>query len=71
VIGAMLPHPKRVDGLGFAIGTALDDEVIERVAEQVFKQARPQPQLHGDPAWRRHMARVEARRALRTLRDGG
>ncbi|MEQ1503257.1 MAG: FAD binding domain-containing protein [Myxococcota bacterium] len=68
VIGAMLPHPKRVENLGFAIGTALGDDVIAEVADQVFKQARPQPQVHGDPAWRRHLARVETVRALVTLR---
>jgi 4-hydroxybenzoyl-CoA reductase subunit beta len=68
VVGAMLPHPKRIDGLGFALGAPLTDEGVEQVAEQVFKSARPQPQLHGDPSWRRHMARVEARRALLEIR---
>jgi 4-hydroxybenzoyl-CoA reductase subunit beta len=68
VIGAMLPHPKIVDHLGFAVGTTLPDDVIAEVADQVFKQARPQPQVHGDPSWRRHLARVETRRALHDLR---
>jgi 4-hydroxybenzoyl-CoA reductase subunit beta len=68
VVGAMLPHPKRIDGLAFAVGGPLDDEVVARVAEQVFKSARPQPQVHGDPAWRRHLARVEVRRALEEIR---
>ena len=68
VLGAMLPHPKAVDGLDFAVGTPLDDAVIERVAEAAFKQARPQSQIHGEPSWRRHMARVETRRALEAVR---
>lgn len=69
VIGAMLPHPKPVDGLGFAVGAALSDDVIAQVAELAFKSARPQSQIHGDPSWRRHMVRVETRRALETLRQ--
>ncbi|MEQ1567038.1 MAG: FAD binding domain-containing protein [Myxococcota bacterium] len=68
VLGAMLPHPKAVDGLGFAIGTRLEDDVIERVADQAYRQARPQTQLHGEPSWRRHLARVETRRAIEALR---
>lgn len=68
VIGAMLPHPKAVDGLGFAVGAALTDDVVAQVAELAFKSARPQSQVHGDPSWRRHMVRVETRRALEALR---
>lgn len=68
VIGAMLPHPKRLENLGAAVGSRLEDAVVEALAEQAFKQARPQPQLHGDPSWRRHQARVETRRALIALR---
>jgi 4-hydroxybenzoyl-CoA reductase subunit beta len=68
VLGAMLPFPKPVEGLGFAVGEVLDHDRIEQIADQAFKQARPQPQIHGDPAWRRHLVRVETRRALQELR---
>jgi 4-hydroxybenzoyl-CoA reductase subunit beta len=68
VIGAMLPHPKPVTGLEGAVGTRWTEATVEHVAEAVYKQARPQPQLHGDPTWRRHLARTETRRALLSLR---
>ena len=68
VIGAMLPFPKRVAGLDAFAGEALTDEVIDAIADRVFKSARPQAQIWGAPEWRRHMARVETRRALIELR---
>ena len=39
----------------------------QNIADHVFKQVKPQPQLHGDVAWRRHMARVETRHGLAAL----
>jgi CO/xanthine dehydrogenase FAD-binding subunit len=69
VVGALLPKPKTF-ALNDAVGTTLDDETIERVAQTVFKRVAPQTQLHGDPAWRRHMASIETRRGLMALRDG-
>ncbi len=68
VISAVLPKPKRLRGFDAAVGAPLDDATIEALAEQVFKQTHPQTSLHGDPSWRRHMARVETRRALQALR---
>jgi 4-hydroxybenzoyl-CoA reductase subunit beta len=67
VIGAMLPFPKRLDGLeGFA-GRRIDAALADELADKVGRQARPQPQIHGDPDWRRHLAKVEARRGLATV----
>ena len=68
-IGAMLPQPKRLTKLDGWLGRPLTDEVIAELGERAFKQVRPQPNIHGDPAWRRHMARVEFERALQSLRD--
>jgi hypothetical protein len=51
-----------------AIGTTLDDATITALADEGFKQVRPQRNNHGDPAWRRHMVRVEMRRGLEELR---
>jgi len=68
VIGAMLPFPKPITGVDLAVGTPLDDATIDAVAERAFKQARPQTQLHSQPDWRRHLARVEVTRGLRALR---
>lgn len=69
VVGATMPFPKRVDHLDPLLGVPLDDAVIERIADHVYRQVKPQPQLHGDVAWRRHMARVETRRGLQQLRS--
>lgn len=68
VIGAVLPKPKVVKGTERAVGTGLDDDTIATIAEEAFKQVRPQRNIHGDPAWRRHLVRVETRRGLEELR---
>ncbi len=68
VIGAMLPFPKPLAHTQAAVGTRLEDDVVAALADHAFKQARPQAQLHGDPDWRRHLARVETRRGLELIR---
>jgi 4-hydroxybenzoyl-CoA reductase subunit beta len=68
VVGALLPKPRVLRNLESAVGTALDDATIAALAEEAFKQTRPQRNVHGDPAWRRHMVRVEMRRGLEELR---
>lgn len=67
-VGAVLPKPRVLKGFDKVVGGPLDDATIEALAEDAFKQVRPQRNLHGDPAWRRHMVRVEVRRALQELR---
>ena len=69
VAGAVMPKPKVLTGLTLAKGTTLPEPVVSELAELAFKQLRPQTSLHGDPAWRRHLARVAFTRALRQLRD--
>lgn len=68
VASALMPQPKLLKGMDAAIGKALSDDLIEHLAERCYKQVRPQRSLHGDPNWRRHMARVEMRRGLEELR---
>jgi len=68
VVGAMLPQPKELRNMDQALGAPLTDEAIAALSERAFKQVRPQPNIHGDVAWRRHMARVELSRGLRELR---
>ena len=68
VVGAVMPKPKLIRGTDSAVGTRLDDATIEDIATTVYKQVRPQATVHGAPSWRRHMAQVEAREALRALR---
>ena len=69
VASALMPQPRVLKGMDFAVGKRLDDAVIEHLSERCYKQVRPQRSLHGDPNWRRHMARVEMRRGLEALRD--
>jgi len=68
VIGALLPQPRRIRHLDRYLGCNLDDATIASMAEHAWKQARPQPQVHGAPSWRRDVLRVEVTRALETLR---
>jgi 4-hydroxybenzoyl-CoA reductase subunit beta len=69
VVSAVMPKPKFLKKMDQAVGTSLDDATIEALAEAAFKQVRPQTSIHGSPAWRRHMAKVEMRRGLLALRD--
>ena len=68
VVSAVMPKPKFLKKMDQAVGTSLDDATIEALAEAAFKQVRPQSSIHGSPAWRRHMARVEMKRGLQALR---
>lgn len=69
VIGAVNPQPREVKGIEAFIGVPLTDACIRDIGELVHKRIRPQASVHGDPAWRRLMARVVTERALRDLRD--
>jgi 4-hydroxybenzoyl-CoA reductase subunit beta len=71
VVGAVMPKPRLLKGMEAAIGSTLDDATIARVAEKAHDQVRPQRNIHGDPAWRRHMVRIEVRRGLEELRARG
>lgn len=68
VLGAMMPQPKVLKGTDALVGAPITEAAAEAFAERAFKQARPQPQLHGDPEWRRDQARVETKRGLLALR---
>jgi len=65
---ALLPRPKVVERLKVAIGTKLEDAVIDKLSQAAWQQCKPQASIHGSPEWRREMARVEMRRALVALR---
>ena len=70
VIGAVNPRPQAVKGLAAFQGRTLDDTTIAELGALVQKRTRPQGSVHGEPAWRRMMAKVTVERALRRLRDG-
>ncbi len=64
VMGALLPQPRRLRHLDGFLGHRLDAALIDAVADHARRQARPQPQVHSDPEWRRQVIPVEVRRAL-------
>lgn len=67
VIGAMLPRPRRVTHLEGFLGAPLDAASVDAIAGHAERQARPQPQLHSAPWWRKELVRVEVARALMSL----
>ncbi len=68
VVSAVMPRPKVLKHMTKAVGTKLDDAMIEVLSDHAYKQTKPQDSLHGSAQWRREMARVEMRRALLELR---
>jgi 4-hydroxybenzoyl-CoA reductase subunit beta len=67
VLGALLPSPRVLDNPDGCHGV-WTDETLDALADRVRRFARPQRSIHGDPAWRRHMAGVETHRALSYIR---
>lgn len=67
VLGALMPEPRLVKQLDFALGVPLDGAVIDRIAAAAAQQAHAQESIHGSPDWRKAMAGVETRRALEAL----
>lgn len=69
VVSTLAARPKRIKAAArLAAGTALDDACVEQLAEAAFKQCKPLTNLVDDPAWRREMVRVVARKALSRVR---
>lgn len=68
VLGAMLPAPRVLGRLDRALGVPWTDALLDDLADQAFRSARPQTSIAGDVRWRRHLIRVETRRALQVLR---
>jgi 4-hydroxybenzoyl-CoA reductase subunit beta len=71
VLGAVHTHPVEVDIAALVEGEQLTDERIAAVAEAAFKAATPLDNADLMYHWRKKIVRVEVRRALRSLRDGG
>jgi 4-hydroxybenzoyl-CoA reductase subunit beta len=70
VVGAVNPQPKGIRGLDAFLGAPLTEAAIGGIADLVYKQTRPQGSVHGDTGWRRQMAAVYTRRALKGLVEG-
>jgi 4-hydroxybenzoyl-CoA reductase subunit beta len=68
VLGAVDTHPvEAADAGAFLRGRSLDAETIEMAAGIAYKPARPLDNADLNYAWRKRMARVEVKRALREL----
>jgi len=68
VVGALMPKPRVLKGMEAGVGVLWEDALIAQLAQEAYSQVRPQRNVHGDPGWRRHLARVEVERGLRSLR---
>ena len=70
VIGAVAPTLQRhAEAAGWALGSALDDGVIERIAAAYAERTEPMDDARGSAWYRRRMIQVFVRRALRGLRE--
>jgi len=66
---ALMATPRRLGGVDkIAIGKALDDAVIDQLAQRAFKQFVPMTNILVDPEWRREMVPVFVKRALKGLK---
>lgn len=68
VVGAVNPRPQAIKGVEKFAGRTLDDATVAELGALVHKRVRPQGSVHGDPAWRRTMARITVERSLKALR---
>jgi 4-hydroxybenzoyl-CoA reductase subunit beta len=65
VLNALAARPRAINGLdALAVGKEPNRELVERVAEQVFRQTHPLTNILSDTEWRREMAPVLLRRAF-------
>jgi 4-hydroxybenzoyl-CoA reductase subunit beta len=67
VVSALGSRPRVVSGLEKVVPGRTIDEVTDEVAELVHRQSRPLENIIVDPDWRRAMAPVYLKRALREM----
>lgn len=71
VVGVLAARPKVITRLSQELsGHALNAGMTETIAEAIFRQCRPVPNVPYDPAYRREMLRVQAKRAVMNLLTG-
>ena len=68
VVGAINSAALAIRGVEAFAGRTLDDATVAALGALVHKRCRPQASVHGDPGWRRSMARITVERGLRALR---
>jgi 4-hydroxybenzoyl-CoA reductase subunit beta len=68
VVSGMGSYPRKLGKLeDAALGNRLDDQVVDAVAHQAFRQSHPLANIPVDQDWRREMVPVLVRRALREM----
>jgi len=70
VVSALAAKPRTVGGLDALAGQALDEAVMEKVAQTAYQQCRPQTSIPYDADWRHEMVPVFVKRALREALQG-
>jgi 4-hydroxybenzoyl-CoA reductase subunit beta len=66
VVSALAARPKLVNGLeAIVTGRALDDAVIDAIAQTAYRQCRPQTSVPYDSDYRHEMVPVFVKRAIR------
>lgn len=71
VLSGMGSYPRKIGKLEEAArGNRLDEQVIEAVAHQAFRQSHPLTNIPVDKDWRREMVPVLVRRALEEMAAG-
>ena len=69
VVTALGSRPKELSGWDeLAVGRALDDSVMDALAERAHEQCHPLENITVDPEWRRAMVPVFVKRALAGMR---
>ena len=72
VVSGMGSYPRKVGKLEeAAVGNRLDDQVVDAIAQQAFRQSHPLANIPVDSDWRREMVPVLVRRALREMAGAG
>jgi carbon-monoxide dehydrogenase medium subunit len=65
------PTPVRASGVEEVLrGAAIDDGLINRAAQRAGEGLEPSAELRASPEYKRHLAGVLTRRALRSALDG-
>jgi 4-hydroxybenzoyl-CoA reductase subunit beta len=68
VVSGMGSYPRKLGKLeDAALGNRLDDQVVDAIAHQAFRQSHPLANIPVDQDWRREMVPVLVRRALREM----
>jgi len=67
VVSALAAKPRKIGGLDKLAGRPIDAALVDEVAQNAYRQCRPQTSIPYDTDWRHEMVPVYVRRALREV----